>query len=90
VLSEALGLPEPLNQGDKVHLTPDGLPPIDGVVDYAVPGYRGLLGIRDEGTLYRFHGHGPQIAVGHHVFTEGADPAVVAKAWRDWLARVFA
>jgi uncharacterized protein YndB with AHSA1/START domain len=90
VLSEALGLPDSLEQGDKVHLTPEGLPPIDGVVDYAVPGYRGLLGIRDAGTLYRFHGHGEQIAVGHHVFTQGADAAAVSKTWRDWLARVYA
>lgn len=80
----ALGLTEPLTNGDRVRMTPEGFDPIDGVVDYAVPGYRELLGVRGPDALYRFQGEGGRIVVAHHAFA-GDDTA----AWRDWLNRVF-
>jgi uncharacterized protein YndB with AHSA1/START domain len=101
VLCAGLGVTEPLVQGDKVRLVPEGLPAIDGVVDFAVPGYRGLLGVRGSEGLYRFHGHGDRIGVGHHIFrrgesfagresfAEGTDPGEAGKAWQEWLNRVY-
>jgi uncharacterized protein YndB with AHSA1/START domain len=51
VLSGALGLDHPATAGDKVRLTPEGLAPIEGVVDYVSPV---ALGIRTGDGLYRF------------------------------------
>ena len=50
-LQEGLGLKETPKVGDRVHLTPENLPPIDGVVDYV----RGdFLGVRTDDAMYRF------------------------------------
>ncbi|WP_020666460.1 SRPBCC family protein [Amycolatopsis nigrescens] len=89
VLIAGLGLTGPFANGDRVRLAPAGLPPIEGVVDYAVPGYRELLGVRGSEGLYRFQGGGPQLYLGHHVFGD-VDREVETKAWRDWLERLFA
>jgi hypothetical protein len=85
VLLRALGMPGRLAAGDKVRLTPDGLTPIDGVVDYVMPSF---LGVRTDGALYRFHGRailGMAIATGHHIFTEDVDAEATGKAWQSWL-----
>ena len=37
----ALGLPGSVAEGDQVHLTPEGLAPIDGVVDHVSPSFLG-------------------------------------------------
>lgn len=89
VLLAALGLDESLAVGDAVHLRPGGLAPIDGTVDYAVPGF---FGVRTEDAIYRFHLRhliGLPVAVGHHVFAD-VDAAREADAWRAWLESVFA
>lgn len=85
VLTEGLGLTGPVSNGDRVRLTPEGLAPIEGVVDYVVPGYRDFLGVRGSDGLYRFHG-GHQIGVGHHLFAEGVSGEEASKAWQAWLS----
>ncbi|WP_189056307.1 SRPBCC family protein [Longimycelium tulufanense] len=40
VLLRELGVTEPLNEGDRVRLTPEGLPPIEGVADSVAEGCR--------------------------------------------------
>lgn len=73
-----------------MRLTLEGLAPIEGVVDYAVPGYREFLGVRGSDGLYRFHGGGHRIGVGHHLFSEdvsGEEAATAWQAWRNRLAR---
>jgi uncharacterized protein YndB with AHSA1/START domain len=90
VLVGALGLSGPLATGDPVRLTPDGLAPIDGVVDYVTPDF---LGVRAPDALYRFHGRAPigmPIAVGHHLYRPGVDAEHVTQDWKAWLYRVFA
>jgi hypothetical protein len=47
VLSAGLGLDRPATEGDKVRLTPEGLAPIEGVVDDVSPE---VLGVRTEDT----------------------------------------
>ncbi|MGH4019171.1 MAG: SRPBCC family protein [Pseudonocardiaceae bacterium] len=89
VVTEGLGLTGPVGNGDRVRLTPEGLAPIEGVVDYAVPQFREFLGVRGSDGLYRFHGGGGQIAVGHHLFAEDANGDEAAQAWQAWLSRVF-
>ncbi|TWP51398.1 SRPBCC domain-containing protein [Lentzea tibetensis] len=85
LLLDGLGVTEPINEGDTIRLTPAGLAPIEGVVDWSPPGFRGFLGVRGAEGLYRFHGGGPSIGIGHHVFAGSGDAA----AWEKWINGVF-
>jgi len=83
----ALGLPADVAVGDQVRLTPAGLQPLEGVVDYAEGTF---LGVRTADALFRIYGRevwGWPVAVGHHSF---AGPAESADAWQAWLDGVFA
>jgi uncharacterized protein YndB with AHSA1/START domain len=83
-----LGLPGPVALGDRVRLTPEGLPPMDGAVDYLSPSF---LGVRTDDGLFRFiHGFDNSVVLGHHIFTEGLDQEETEEAWRNWLTRLFA
>ena len=75
--------------GDRVHLTPDGLPELDGVVDWLS---RDFLGVRTDDGIYRFMHisvFGGPTGVGHHIFVDGLDQAETEGAWEDWLTKVF-
>lgn len=90
VLESALGLTGPVELGDPVQFTPDGLPPIEGVVDYVEPG-GDLLAVRTRDGLYRFHNRAIMempIAVGHYLYTP-TDRESTQNAWKSWLDRVF-
>ncbi|MEQ4301314.1 SRPBCC domain-containing protein [Plantactinospora sp. B6F1] len=81
----ALGLPSEVSAGDRVTLTPAGLPPVEGVVDYATPVF---LGVRGADALYRFYGRdawGWPVGVAHHLFADGVDEAAESAAWQGWL-----
>jgi uncharacterized protein YndB with AHSA1/START domain len=87
VLTEKLGLSGTVNEGDRAHLTAEGLPEVEGVVDYAaLPTF---LGIRADDALYRFIHSGPErgnvIVLGHHIFDEGIDEKETEQAWQSWL-----
>jgi uncharacterized protein YndB with AHSA1/START domain len=82
-----LGLRDEVAEGDLVRLTPDGFPPIDGVVDCVS---RSFLGVRSSDALYRFiFGFTGTVMVGHHLFADGVDHNEAEDAWRSWLARLF-
>ncbi|WP_027945784.1 SRPBCC family protein [Amycolatopsis taiwanensis] len=86
----ALGLPGTPEIDEVVRLTPDGLAPIEGVVDYTGPSF---LGLRTADAMYRFHGRAQldmPIAVGHHLYGPDVDPDKACAGWQDWLSRVFA
>jgi hypothetical protein len=88
-LRRALGLAGDVVAGDRVRLTPDGLQPIDGVVDYATGSF---LGIRSDDALYRLYGRdtwGWPVGVAHHLFADGVDQAAAEREWSDWVAGVF-
>ncbi|MBP2471694.1 uncharacterized protein YndB with AHSA1/START domain [Crossiella equi] len=95
VLLNALGLDRDPELGEQVKLSPDGLKPIEGVVDWVEPGGQ-FLAVRGENALYRFHGRAPlglPIAVGHHAFSSAIDSACqegLNKAWGEWLHQVYA
>ena len=86
----ALGVAEDAAEGDAVALRPDGLPPIDGVIDYR----RGsFASVRSEDALYCLFGRnafGSPVAVSIHSFAPGVDAEAVQEQWRRWLAGVFA
>jgi uncharacterized protein YndB with AHSA1/START domain len=87
VLSAGLGLDLPAAEGDKVRLTPEGLAPVDGVVDYVTPA---ILGVRGDDGLYRFiRGFEGTVAVGHHLYGDDVDQRAAERAWQAWLGRLF-
>ncbi|MDH2426151.1 SRPBCC domain-containing protein [Sphaerisporangium sp. TRM90804] len=88
VLDRGLGLSgEPIAEGDRVRLTPDGLPPVEGIADYVAPDF---LGIRTPDALYRFvQGMNQTIVVQHHVFAD-VDAKETEQAWQNWLTKLFA
>ncbi|HIY66438.1 MAG TPA: SRPBCC domain-containing protein [Candidatus Agrococcus pullicola] len=90
-LERALGVDGPVEIGQHLTLHPDGLPKLDGVVDYIQPGFN-FIGLRTANGLYRFHDNsvmGMPIAIGHYIY-EDVDRERTEQAWKDWLDRVFA
>jgi len=88
----ALGLSGPVALGEKVHLTPAGLEPLDGVVDLVNEDF---LDVRTDDGIYVFiHGFQGAVVIGHHVYGEPGQPAPDVKqaeqAWQSWLAGLFA
>src|SRR5689334_2653015 len=78
-LQESLGLQSTPEAGDHVHLTPENLPPIDGVVDYVQGDF---LGVRTDDAMYRFiRGYAGGAVLGHHLFAEGVDREATEQAW---------
>ncbi|MET7465565.1 SRPBCC domain-containing protein [Nonomuraea sp. NPDC005501] len=70
--------------GERVTFTPDGLPPVEGVVYFA---NAQTLGVRAPGALYRFIQGMPGFMIAsHHLFT---DVAPQGPAWQAWLDRIF-
>ena len=70
--------------GDQVRLTPEGLEPIEGVVDYVSPSF---LGVRSKDALYRFiYGFDGSVMVGHHLFEDDVDAEAARRAWQAWLS----
>lgn len=92
VLEQALGVQGPFAQGQHLRLTPQGLPTLEGVVDFAYPPSVNFLALRTTDGLFRFHDNSvmglPQ-AVGHYIYAD-IDREATEQAWADWLARVFA
>jgi uncharacterized protein YndB with AHSA1/START domain len=88
-LHRELGLDGEVTPGTAVRLAPDGLAPIEGVVDYARHHrLANFLGLRTADALYRFHGRPDSVAVGHHLFAPGVDQKESDRAWRSWLDRL--
>ena len=85
----ALGLQSTPSLGDRVRLTPEGLPVLDGVVDWLS---RDFLGVRTDDGIYRFMhiaAFGGITGVGHHVFGDAVDQRETEEAWGAWLEKVF-
>ena len=86
-LRRGLGLAGEPAEGDRVRLTPDGIDPVEGVVDYVSPD---ILGVRGDHGLYRFIcGFDGSVGVGHHFYDDAAGPGQTEAAWQAWLSRLF-
>jgi uncharacterized protein YndB with AHSA1/START domain len=86
-LRNGLGLSGEPAGGDRVRLAPEGLPPIDGVVDWVSPEF---LGIRTDDGIYRFIiGFEGTVVLGHHIFAD-VDEQASQKGWETWVERTFA
>jgi len=67
--------------GDRVRFTPQGLPPVDGVVYFENDD---TIGIRTDDALYRFlRGFRGPVMACHHIFTDTDD--TTEQAWLAWL-----
>jgi uncharacterized protein YndB with AHSA1/START domain len=87
-----LGLPGPVKVGEQVHLTPSGLAPLDGVVNYLSDDF---MSVRTADGLYVFiYGYNGAVVLGHHIFAQPGQPPADEKeateAWQSWLTGVFA
>lgn len=82
IMRQGLGLAGPVAVDEKVRLTPEGMAPIDGVVEWVSPSF---LGVRSDDALYRFIWAftGP-LMVAHHIFKE-IDEKEETEAWKAWL-----
>jgi len=84
-LQQALGLDSAAAVGDSIHLTPEGMEPIDGVVDYRTTNF---IGVRSNDALYRFFGRnafGAPVGMSIHDFSDNSDPEGTKQQWREWL-----
>lgn len=76
-LVEAIG-----QDGDRVRFTPDGLPPVDGVVYFE---NSDTIGIRTDDAIYRFlRGFRGPVMACHHIFSD-ISPDATEQAWVAWL-----
>ena len=84
-LQQALGIQTEAKQGDRARLTPQGIQPIEGVIDYLYPHF---LGVRTADALFRFFGRnafGAPVGMSIHSFDESLDADAVTEAWQNWL-----
>jgi uncharacterized protein YndB with AHSA1/START domain len=75
--------------GDQVRITPPGLDPVDGVLDYATPNF---IGVRSADGLYRFFGRnafGMPVGLSHHLFAAEVDQDKTQLAWQSWLDGLY-
>jgi uncharacterized protein YndB with AHSA1/START domain len=87
-LRSTLGLGKEPAVGDPVRFVPDGLPPVDGVVDFV---NEQCLGVRAADALYRFvQSPWGSFYLGHHLFYAGADRDRDTQAWQAWLTSLTA
>jgi uncharacterized protein YndB with AHSA1/START domain len=85
---KGLGLPPTATEGHPVRVAPEGLPPIEGVLDFVAPR---IVGVRTDDALYRFlHGHQNVAYLGHHIYREDLDEQALRQGWQAWLDRAFA
>jgi hypothetical protein len=87
IFRRALGLGPSVREGQPVSATLAGLPPIEGVVDFAS---RGILGVRTGDAFLRFvHTPTGVVFLGHHLYRPDIDPRATTRAWRTWLDTEF-
>jgi uncharacterized protein YndB with AHSA1/START domain len=89
-LQSALGLGAQVSEGDSVRLAPDGLDPVEGVVDYVRPNF---MGLRSSDALYRFFGRnafGGRVGMSIHAFANNVDAEQAKRRWQQWLGEALA
>jgi uncharacterized protein YndB with AHSA1/START domain len=90
VLRRALGLEGAPLVGTAVTLTPQGPPPIDGVVDLVTDEF---LGVRSADGLHRFGAEGVEgcgVSAYHYLYGHQVDAGTLTAQWQGWLDALFA
>ncbi|OLT11516.1 hypothetical protein BJF78_05020 [Pseudonocardia sp. CNS-139] len=90
LLHKALGLAGPPEPGTTVTLTPDGPPPVEGVVDLVTPAF---LGVRSAHGLHRIGAEGGDSGCGvsayHYLYGGAVDVGGLTAQWQGWLSALF-
>jgi uncharacterized protein YndB with AHSA1/START domain len=89
-LLAALGIPADAQVGDEVTLSPTGLDPLEGVLDFRSDT---MVGVRTADAFLRVYGRGTwgwPPAVSLHLFADGIDAEAEQQAWQTWMDGVFA
>ncbi|MFD7644486.1 SRPBCC domain-containing protein [Kitasatospora sp. NPDC059795] len=86
-LARALSLPTAAAVGDRAHVEPAGLPPLDGELTWSD---EERFEIRTVDGLYTFHHGGGPVLMFHHLFGGGVDVAAAEAGWQRWLTDVLA
>ncbi|MEO5939594.1 MAG: SRPBCC domain-containing protein [Candidatus Limnocylindrales bacterium] len=83
---DALGVGPDVAVGDRARFRAEGLPDLDGEIDYLSSHF---IGLRTADGMFRFiHGMGT-VAIGHHLYGP-VDRTASEQAWQAWLDRTFA
>jgi uncharacterized protein YndB with AHSA1/START domain len=88
-LQELLGLSTDAVVDDQVLLTPAGMDPINGVLDYRTDNF---IGVRTDDALYRFFGRnafGAPVGLSIHDFSQHPDAEATKQRWHEWLEASF-
>jgi uncharacterized protein YndB with AHSA1/START domain len=88
VFHRELGLSGPVKLGDGVSAALEGLPSIEGVVDFLNDDFLGVLA--SDGLYRLIHGHDGSVVVEHHIFSDDLAQRESPEAWQAWLGKVFA
>jgi uncharacterized protein YndB with AHSA1/START domain len=87
-LRRALGVDGPVADGEKARLSIEGVPAVDGVVDFTKA--QSFLGMRTPDAMYvLIHGYEDTVLVTKHSFGDVDDQAAETRAWEKWLAATF-
>lgn len=86
-LHAAMGVSDSPKEGDPVRFEAEGIPAIEGAVDFVSPN---LLGFRASDALYQFQIAPGFAYAGHHLFGDGVDVEASTAAWQAWFDRSFA
>ncbi len=88
-LKQALGVEAHAREGDSVQLTPQGLEPLDGIIDYLRANF---IGLRTDDALYCFFGRnafGAPVGMSIHAFADSTDAKQTRRDWQGWLDGAF-
>jgi uncharacterized protein YndB with AHSA1/START domain len=88
-LLAALGLSSAAAVGNYVYVSPEGVGPVNGAIDYATPYH---VGVRTYDALVRFHLRSlldMPVGISHHVYRRQVDVAAAIEGWESWLGTVF-
>ncbi|MFC5745402.1 SRPBCC family protein [Actinomadura rugatobispora] len=85
---DAFGLRGEISPGDPVRVSIEGLPPSEGVLEWADHGF---MGARTGAGLYMLLlGHLGHVVVEYHDYTDDVDGERLETAWQAWLEATFA
>jgi uncharacterized protein YndB with AHSA1/START domain len=84
--TSALGVSAEPVLGEPAHFRAEGLPDLDGEIDYVSPDF---IGLRTADGMFRFINGMGTVAIGHHLY-QPVDRAATERAWQAWIDRTFA
>jgi uncharacterized protein YndB with AHSA1/START domain len=85
---DALGLKGETAPGAPIRVSIEGLPPTEGVLEWADHGFMGAR--TDSGIYMLLHGHLDHVVAEYHDYTQEVDGEKYENAWQNWLNTALA